>query len=152
MKSSRVCISLFFLLISFSHISAQLVSDVKKTEITVKDERAKIYFQSLNHTQHPQIIDIRTPREFALGHLKGAILINYYDPDFVRNIKNAGFDKFRPIFIYCRSGHRSARAIPIFKKLGFRHIVNMVYGINEWHHLQLPIEKGLTKKINKNTP
>ena len=150
MKLFRLYIILF-LLISFSPISAQFVSDVKKTEMTVRNDRAKIYFQLLNRAHNPQIIDIRTPQEYASGHLKGAVLINYYRPDFVRNIKKAGFDKLRPIFIYCRSGHRSARAIPIFEKLGFRHIVNMVYGINEWNHLHLPIEKGLPKKINKNT-
>jgi len=131
-----------FLFGSFNQVSAQLVKDVVKTGVTVKNERAKIFYQLLNRTKAPQIIDIRTPREYAAGHIKDAVLINFYDPNFAKNIEKAGLNKLEPIFIYCRSGNRSGHAIPIFKKLGFRHIVNMVYGINEWNRLMLPVEKG----------
>lgn len=148
MKKLQFGLFLFLILGSIHITSAQFVSDLKKVETTIKNERAKIFSQILNRTKNPQIVDIRTPREYASGHLKGAILINYYDPDFAQNIEKAGLDKYRPVFIYCRSGHRSAKAIDIFKKLGFKHIVNMVYGINEWKHLLLPLEKGMPAKNN----
>ncbi len=141
MKAAKYTFIIMFFLIGWSNASAQFVTDVKKATPTVKNERAKIFYQILSRTKDPQIIDIRTPREYAAGHLKGAIMVNYYDRNFADNLEKAGLDKFRPVFIYCRSGHRSSNAIAIFQKLGFRHIVNMVYGINEWQHLQLPIEK-----------
>ncbi len=148
MKKIQFSLFLFLIIGSIHTASAQFVSDLKKIETTVKNERAKIFHQILNQTKNPQIIDIRTPREYAAGHLKGAILINFYDPHFVQNIEKAGLDKYRPVFIYCRSGHRSADAIATFKKLGFKHIVNMVYGINEWNRLLLPIEKGMPARNN----
>jgi len=148
MKKLQFYLFLFLMIGSVDISSAQFVSDLKKVETTIKNERAKIFYQILNRTKNPQIIDIRTPREYASGHIKGAILINYYDPNFAQNIEKAGLDKYRPIFIYCRSGHRSANAIGIFKKLGFKHIVNLAYGINEWKHLQLPLEKGMPEKNN----
>ena len=148
MKKLQFSLLLFLINGGIHTASAQFVSDLKKVDTTIKNERAKVYHQILNRTKNPQIIDIRTPREYAAGHLKGAILINYYDPNFAQNIEKAGLNKYRPIFIYCRSGHRSANAIDIFKKLGFKHIVNMVYGINEWKHLLLPIEKGMSVKNN----
>ena len=148
MRKLQFSLFLFLLVGSIHTVSAQFVSDLKRTETTIKSERAKIFYQIVSRTKNPQIIDIRTPREYAAGHLKGAILINFYDPQFAQNIEKAGLDKYRPIFIYCRSGHRSANAINIFKKLGFKHIVNMVYGINEWNRLLLPIEKGMPVKNN----
>ena len=135
-------LSLFVLLLSFSSpASAQFVKDIPKIQTSLKNERAKIFLQLVARTKKPQIIDIRTPQEYAQGHLKGAILINYYDRNFTKNIEKAGLNKLKPIYIYCQSGHRSANAIGIFKKLGFKHIVNLIYGINEWKHLLLPLEK-----------
>lgn len=138
---------LLFLLIGNINISsAQFVSDLKKVEINIRNERAKIFHQLLNQIKNPQIIDVRTPQEYASGHLKGAILINYYNPHFAQNIEKAGLNKYRPVFIYCHSGYRSANAIDTFKKLGFKRIINMVYGINEWNRLLLPLEKKSTTK------
>jgi len=135
-------LSLFVLLLGYtSPVTAQFVKDVPKVQNTLKNERAKIFYQIISRVKDPQIIDIRTPQEYAQGHIKGAVLINYYDRNFAQNIEKAGLDKLKPVFIYCRSGHRSANAIEIFKKLGFKHIVNLVYGLNEWKHLQLPLEK-----------
>ncbi len=141
MKPIKLSLLMFIFLTGLGTASAQFVSDIQKATPTLKNERSKIFYQLLGREKSPQIIDIRTPREYAAGHIKGAILINYYDPHFAENLEKAGLDKFQPVYIYCRSGHRSANAIAIFKKLGFRHIVNLVYGLNEWKRLQLPLEK-----------
>jgi rhodanese-related sulfurtransferase len=132
---------LFLLTGTINHTSAQFVKDAKIVKPTVKHARAKIFNAMINQETDPQIIDIRTPREYQAGHLKNAILINFYDPNFAKNIEKAGLDKNRPVYIYCRSGNRTRNSVPIFQKLGFKHVVNLVYGINEWNHLQLPVEK-----------
>lgn len=54
------------------------------------------------------LIDIRTPEEFAGGHLSGAINIDYYDPLFTQNIRQVAGSK--TVFIYCRSGNRTSDA------------------------------------------
>ena len=141
MKNIKITLAFVLFIGMFTQTSAQFVKDLPKHQVTLKNERAKIFYQLLDHTKNPQIIDIRTPREYASGHIKGAVLINYYDPNFAENIEKHHFNKLKPIFIYCRSGHRSGNAIGLFKKLGFKHIVNLAYGLNEWKHLQLSLEK-----------
>ncbi len=143
MKKLQLNLLVLFLLGAVQLGTAQFVSDLHKVKPTLRNARAKIFAQLISRDKNPQIIDIRTPGEYASGHIKGAKLINYYDPNFAKNIEKAGFDKYRPIYIYCRSGHRSGNSIPVFKKLGFKHIINLGYGINEWKRLEMPLEKGM---------
>ena len=148
MKKLQFNLFVLFLLGAVHFSSAQFVSDLHKVKPNIRDARAKIFAQMIGRDKNPQIIDIRTPREYASGHIKGAVLINYYDPNFEKNLATAELDKLRPVYIYCRSGHRSGNAIPIFKKLGFMHIINLVYGINEWKRLEMPLETGMPAMNN----
>jgi len=84
MKNIKITLAFILFIGMFNHTSAQLVKDLHKVETTLKNERAKIYYQLLNRTKNPQIIDIRTPQEYAAGHINGAVLINYYDPNFAK--------------------------------------------------------------------
>ncbi len=148
MKKLQLNLLILFLLGAVQFSTGQFVSDLHKVKPTFSNPGAKIFAQMIGRDKNPQIIDIRTPREYASGHIKGAVLINYYDPNFAKNLDKAGFDKLRPVYIYCRSGNRSSNSIPIFKKLGFKHVVNLVYGINEWKKLQLPLETGMPAMNN----
>jgi len=141
MKNLQHLFLILFFVSSYHNAQAQLVSDLKKTGTQIFNDRAAVFANQIKQTENPQIIDIRTPREYQAGHLKNAILINFYDPNFAKNIEKANLDKNKPIFIYCRSGNRSGHAIRIFKELGFKDIHNLVYGINEWYQMQLPLEK-----------
>lgn len=76
------------------------------------------------------IIDIRTPQEFSEGHIDGAININFYDSNFMDQI--AKFDKSQPIFIYCRSGNRTAVASKKAADFGFKEIYDLEGGILYW--------------------
>lgn len=143
MKKLKFNLIILFLLGAIQFSTAQFVSDLHKVEPTLRNARAKIFSQLINKEKQPQIIDIRTPGEYASGHIKGARLINYYDPNFSKYVEKANLNKLRPIYIYCRSGNRSGNSIPIFKKLGFKHIINLTYGINEWKKLRLPLETGM---------
>ena len=148
MKKLQLNLLFLFLLGAVQISTGQFVSDLHKVRPNIRNTRAKIFLEMISREKHPQIIDVRTPREYASGHLKGAKLINYYDPNFAKNFDKAGLNKRRVVYIYCRSGHRSANAIPVLKELGFKHIVNLTYGINEWKRLELPLETGMP--ANKN--
>lgn len=69
------------------------------------------------------IIDVRTPEEFAAGHLEGALLYNVQDPSFEANI--AALDATATYVVYCRSGNRSAQAIERMKAVGFTTLTDL---------------------------
>ncbi len=69
-----------------------------------------------------QIIDVRTPEEFAGGHLEGAQNINLQSSDFSSQIN--ALPKDSSYIVYCRSGNRSADAVAQMKQAGFTNVVD----------------------------
>ncbi len=68
------------------------------------------------------VIDVRTPAEFAEGHLDGAINIDWQGATFAADI--AQFDTAGTYVIYCRSGNRSEQAISAMTEMGFTDLTN----------------------------
>ena len=93
-------------------------------------------------TDSIQLLDVRTPQEYAEGHIDGAININVKSDDF-QQIAEKELSKDSTILVYCRSGRRSMDAAELLTKLGFK-VVNLKGGIIEWR------EKGLPVTENKN--
>ena len=85
------------------------------------------------------LIDVRTPEEFAEGHVPGAENINLFDEDFAQRF--AKFDKKETIYVYCRSGNRSTKAQQALKKLGYTRVVNLKGGFLAWEAAGKPVEK-----------
>lgn len=77
-----------------------------------------------------QLIDVRTPQEYAGGHLENALNLNYYDPSFKRKIHELKKDE--PVFVYCAVGGRSAAVAQVLKEQGFTHIIDLEGGITDW--------------------
>ena len=69
------------------------------------------------------IIDVRTPEEYAAGHLDGAALIDIKDASF--DAKIAELDPNASYIIYCRSGNRSAQAVERMKEAGFTNLTDL---------------------------
>ena len=78
--------------------------------------------ESYTVTEDTVIIDVRTPEEFATGHLVGAININVQAPDFRERVM--ALDTDGDYFIYCRSGNRSGQAITQMFQMGFTQMKN----------------------------
>lgn len=76
------------------------------------------------------LLDVRTPAEFAEGHIEGANLINFYDSDFKDRISE--LDKSETVYVYCRSGGRSGNASRVMEELGFQYVVDLSGGITSW--------------------
>ncbi|MBN1411838.1 MAG: rhodanese-like domain-containing protein, partial [Spirochaetales bacterium] len=83
------------------------------------------------------LIDIRTPEEFEGPHIKGAINIDYYSPDFKNQLKK--LDRSKKYLIYCRSGNRTGKSLAIFKDLGFKEVYDLGGGIIAWAAGGFPI-------------
>ena len=77
-----------------------------------------------------QIIDVRTPAEFADGHIAGAVNIPVQQPDFVTRI--ARLDPKATYAVYCRSGHRSKSAVAQMQASGIPHIYELESGTTGW--------------------
>ena len=68
------------------------------------------------------VIDVRTPMEFAEGHLEGALNIDVQGTDFASRIQE--LDTAGTYVVYCRSGNRSGAAIEQMKTMGFTNLTN----------------------------
>jgi phage shock protein E len=66
------------------------------------------------------VIDVRTPPEFADGHLTGAALVDVQDPGFRDQLEP--LDRDAAYLVYCRTGNRSAHAVTIMRDLGFTEL------------------------------
>ena len=76
------------------------------------------------------IIDVRTAEEFAAGHLRGAANIDWYQAGFVESVK-AAYGKEHALYVYCRSGRRSASAAAKLAKEGYT-VYNLEGGYLAW--------------------
>lgn len=84
----------------------------------------------IDESKQLQIVDVRTPQEFASGHIEGAINIDWRDASFSDKIKK--LKKKKTVLLYCRSGRRSLSAMNKMVELGFKDVYNMEGGVLEW--------------------
>lgn len=85
-----------------------------------------------------RVIDVRTPAEFAEGHIPGATNIDIYEAGFAEKIKGLSSDA--AYVVNCQSGGRSARACGIMQELGLMKAMNLEGGITAWRRAGLPVE------------
>ncbi len=78
----------------------------------------------------PLILDVRTPGEYAQGHIAGARLLPVQI--FQQEMNSLEAYKEQPILIYCASGNRSTVAARLLIEAGYQTIYNMRYGIQDW--------------------
>ncbi len=83
------------------------------------------------------ILDVRTPEEFAEGHIEGAIMLDFYRDDFADEL--AKLDPSVPYVLYCRSGNRSGQTISLMEGLGFADVADVDGGIGGWLGAGLPV-------------
>ena len=95
-----------------------------------------------------QILDVRTPEEFAEGHLANAVNIDVQSDGF--EAASAVLYKDVPVYVYCRKGQRSQEASKRLKAIGFEKIFEMTGGITDWQSKGLPVVKAEPPKIYAN--
>ncbi len=94
-------------------------------------------FASVVATPGMQIIDVRTPEEFAIGHIEGAVNFNVEGPDFGAQI--ATLDPSGTYAVYCQSGNRSVAAVNFMSGQGINGIFELESGISGWEQAGLPV-------------
>ncbi|MEY2850851.1 MAG: hypothetical protein RJA96_722 [Actinomycetota bacterium] len=82
-------------------------------------------------------LDVRTPGEFAEGHIEGAQLIDFQSGNFENEISS--LDKNATYAVYCRSGNRSGKAVKVMHDAGFHNVYNLNGGVIDWANAGLPL-------------
>jgi rhodanese-related sulfurtransferase len=85
------------------------------------------------------ILDVRTPEEYAAGHIADAELLNFYAPTFAQDLDD--LDKTKTYLVYCRTGNRSGKTLTIMASLDFERAYNVDGGITRWAAEGLPVVK-----------
>lgn len=68
------------------------------------------------------ILDVRTPEEYAAGHLEGAVLLDFNGGQFAAELPN--LDPDAEYVVYCRSGNRAGQAVALMEKAGIGAATN----------------------------
>jgi phage shock protein E len=105
------------------------------TDVTVGQARTLI--QERAGKADFAILDVRTPEEFAEGHLAGAVNLDIQGRDFEARLRS--LDRSTNYLVYCRTGSRSQKAVQTMDRLGFRSVFHMHEGILGWQRQKLPV-------------
>ena len=87
-----------------------------------------------------QIVDVRRPAEFNVGHAPGAVNLQLATLE-----ENLGqLDPQRPTAVLCQSGYRSSAATSVLAQHGFNNLFNVVGGTTAWINADYPLEQPET--------
>ncbi len=101
--------------------------EAKIEEITsTLDNVNEINFKSKKNV----LLDVRTPKEFAEGHVPGAVNIDVKNPNFEEEIQK--LDTKKNYFIYCKSGVRAKLATEKMQEKGFKNAKNFKDGMSTY--------------------
>ena len=119
---------LFLFLFTFSTLVFAKTKLISQQDLLVNQMSA---------TPH-QIIDVRSPEEFAAGHVKGAINIPFDQIEQNQNLLNT----LKPsnLVVYCRSGRRAGIFEKTLTEKGF-NLLHLSGDMNAWQAAKLPTVK-----------
>ena len=86
------------------------------------------------------VLDVRTPHEYAAGHVPGAVNLDLHDPKFQEKV--AALEKSKTYLVHCAMGVRSEAATKKMATLGFPRLFDFHGGFKAWQNAHKPIEKG----------
>jgi thioredoxin len=129
-------LSLYYIVIAFVILSCN-----GQTSKKIQTIPAETFAKKIESTPKAQIIDVRTPEEFASSHIENSKNINWLDPSFETEVQK--LDKTRPVFVYCKVGGRSDKAVSKLEQLGFTTIYQLEGGMMKWD------AAGLSKPSDK---
>lgn len=97
---------------------------------------ATAFSSKIAETPEAIVLDVRTPEEYAEGHIDRAVNIDWNSDAFDAEVQQ--LDKEQPVFVYCLAGGRSTAAVEQMRKLGFRNIYELKGGMLQWRAAKLP--------------
>ena len=96
-------------------------------------------FQSkLRDTPDAILLDVRRPEEIAVERLENSLSI-VFDDSFETKLDDL---EQKPLFVYCASGKRSAKAAAILRKKGYKNVYELEGGLGAWKEAGLPLDQA----------
>ena len=96
-------------------------------------------FEKLAADKKNVVLDVRTPTEFAAGHIKDAVNIDFNAPDFEKKV--AALAKDKTYLVHCAGGVRSSKACQKMSEINFQHLFNLEPGFKAWEKAGKTVEK-----------
>jgi rhodanese-related sulfurtransferase len=88
------------------------------------------------HPQHLFVLDVRSPEEFAAGHVPGAVNVPY---DQIAS-RLVDVPKDKDVVLYCRSGRRAGIAAEVLQANGYTRLSHLEGDMNAWVEKGRPVE------------
>ncbi|MDZ4714567.1 MAG: rhodanese-like domain-containing protein [Cytophagales bacterium] len=95
------------------------------------------FAQKVEQTPGAVVLDVRSAKEYADGHLQKSVNMDWNGYDFMQQVKK--LDKSAPVFVYCLSGARSATAASKMRAAGFKEVYELQGGLSQWQAANLPV-------------
>ncbi|MCB0702111.1 MAG: thioredoxin [Candidatus Kapaibacterium sp.] len=147
-KNTRLIILISLLPIVFMACGNKEKTEEFGNSVISEKLDAKSFHDKMTETPDFHLIDVRTPEEYQSGNLEGSINLNIYDTEFEKELQK--LDKNKPVFVYCRSGGRSASAATKMIDMGFKEVYDMKGGITAWNANNLSLSNSYSNKDNVN--
>lgn len=93
--------------------------------------------------ENAMIVDVRTPVEYDMSHITGAMNVNVQDDDFKSMV--AALDKDKTYLVHCTrnpENGRSSRALETLQELGFKNLYSLEGGYVAWKEAELPLTEA----------
>ena len=113
--------------------------DIDKFDIEIEE------VEKILKTSYGVLVDVRSPKEYEEGHMKGAILIPEYEIN--KKAKEMLPDKEKVVIVYCSSGVRSKKAKEKLKNMGYKYVYNLYNGYQNYWDLIIFMVKFFYNKL-----
>ncbi len=100
------------------------------------------FAEKIKQVPESPIVDVRTPEEYAEGHIANAKNIKWNSADFEAQINQ--LDKSKPVYVYCQKGARCAEAATKMRSIGFKDVYELKGGLSNWEKTRLPLTTNTT--------
>lgn len=156
MRKNIFVFAIFALLMSFTscnqakktEATTETTTEVATNTQTTSTAKQKVEklgamdFQMKMHAlQVYSLIDVRTPQEFAQASILKAKNIDFNGDNFEEELGK--LEKDKPLFIYCKSGGRSEKAVEKAKEMGFERIIELDGGMESWKAAKIETQHAI---------
>ena len=123
---------IFFLVITlfFNSCTFDDLGNTEVIDLVARGQEELSPSKFKDQAQFGKIVDVRTSEEWQSGIIDGAACVDFLKGNFIREMDSIfGYDKSQKLYLYCRSGNRSFKALKLLKENGFKNVYHLNGGL-----------------------